>query len=241
MPAPAGVTNWLIQQYPKPRIDPQWLDECYAWIEGDLNLDPTTQLEEIIQHVESQLLQSDLRDSMLAGTGLPANVAEQINVVLNGPPVLVEIIALTEIGHSAFSLQQVRQNRLEHADLVDLGDDDQEDEGPIPKYPHSMLKMQLSDGTTTVEAIEYRRLPQLNLGETPLGFKVSLSKSETSRRSFVCMHKAACGFSKTKKRSHMPHMLYSFPFVVTCARSRCSLRTSPSAEVSHSLNLGALS
>ena len=74
----------------------------------------------IIEHVDSQLLQSNLSDSMLEGTGFPPNIAELDNYTLQGPPILVEIVAMTEIGHSAFSLQNIRQARIERADLAGL-------------------------------------------------------------------------------------------------------------------------
>ena len=117
---------------------------------------------------------------MLPGTGLPRNVAELNNTKLQGLPILVEIVSMTEIGHSAFSLQNVRQARIEKADLAGLAgeeDENQEDgeeAGPVPKYPRSMLRFQLSDGATVLEAIEYRKIPELELGVTPLGYKVRL-------------------------------------------------------------------
>lgn len=137
-------------------------------------------MDKIVHHLEAQLLQSDLSASMLPGTGLPADVSDFNNRTLHGPPILVEVISITEIGSSAFNLQNIRQARIEHADLAGLagGDDDQDEENGtnVPKYPRSMLRFQLSDGATTLQAIEYRRLPQLELGETPLGFKVTLSE-----------------------------------------------------------------
>lgn len=72
----------------------------------------------------------------------------------------------------------VRQNRMDRADLAGLAgevDADAEDEGPVPKYPRGMLRLELSDGFTTVEAVEYRSIPQLELGVTPLGYKVCCS------------------------------------------------------------------
>jgi RecQ-mediated genome instability protein 1 len=135
-------------------------------------LNPSTDLEKIIRNVEEQLLQSDLGDSMLRGTGLPPNVAELDNTRLQGPPILVEILSITEIGHSAFSLQNTRQARIDKEDLAGLATaEGGEDEGPIPKYPHSMLRFQLSDGTTVFDAMEYRTLPEIQLGVTPLGYK----------------------------------------------------------------------
>jgi RecQ-mediated genome instability protein 1 len=94
-------------------------------------------------------------------------------------PVLVEVVALTEIGYSAFSLLNTRQTRIDRADLAGLnatrgedGEREEEEEGPVPRYQRGMLRFDLSDGTTTVRAIEYKRLPGLVLGETPLGYKV---------------------------------------------------------------------
>lgn len=139
-------------------------------------------MDAILYNVETQLLQSNLSDSMLAGTGLPQDVAELSNGKIPGPPVLVEVVSMTEIGQSAFNLQNVRQARLERADLAGLaeqndegggeGGEEQEEAGRVPKYPRSMLKFELSDGATTLHAIEYRRIPDFELGTTPLGYKV---------------------------------------------------------------------
>lgn len=118
---------------------------------------------------------------MLPNTGFPANVSNMKHERIKGPPILVEIISMTEIGHSAFNLLNVRQTRIDRADLagMDRGDEEEEegyqdpdDEAPIPAYPRSMLKLFLSDGSVTIPAMEYARLPDLILGETPLGSKV---------------------------------------------------------------------
>jgi RecQ-mediated genome instability protein 1 len=143
-------------------------------IEAD-NLNPATDMDTIKENVESQLLSSDLTDSMVHGTGLPHDIASFRKSTLSGPPVLVQILALMEIGHSAFNLMNVHQTRKDKADLSGLvqGDnEDEADEGPIPNYPRSMLQFELSDGAITLKAIEYRKIPQLDLEKTPLGFKV---------------------------------------------------------------------
>ena len=138
-------------------------------------MNPATDMGQIREQVESQLLMSDLADSMVHGTGLPHDLAGLQKGSLSGPPVLVQVLALTEIGHSAFNLMNVRQTKLDRADLSGLTRDDNEDEadeGPIPNYPRSMLQFELSDGAITLKAIEYRKIPQLDLENTPLGFKV---------------------------------------------------------------------
>lgn len=116
---------------------------------------------------------------MINGTGLPPVV--QSDQRLTGSAVLVETAAITEIAHSAYQLDQIRAAREERMRLgqtdedgEDEGDLEVEGEGPMPKYPRGMLKFELSDGTTTLRAIEYRSIPEISLGKTPLGFKMLL-------------------------------------------------------------------
>ncbi|KAJ7285100.1 hypothetical protein C8J57DRAFT_1709377 [Mycena rebaudengoi] len=177
MAPPAQLSAWLDANYPCPRVDPEWLDACYAWITAEHHLDPATQLPEIIVHLEAQLLQSDLTDSMSHGTGIPLALLHAPSATLAGP-VLVEITALTEVASSALALDQVRATRAERlAAGAGAGDEENEadlevdGEGPVPNYPRGMLRFELSDGATTLPAIEYRRLPELTLGVTPLGYK----------------------------------------------------------------------
>lgn len=126
-------------------------------------------------------MQSSLADSTLPNTGLPQNIRTVKRARLTGLPCLVEIRAISDIGIGAFNLMNVRQNRMDRADLAGLvrqdEEDAEEDEGPVPKYPRGMLRLELSDGLTTVEAVEYRSIPQLELGITPLGYKVCIGQS----------------------------------------------------------------
>jgi len=106
------------------------------------NLNPATDMNKIIEQVEVQLLMSDLTDSMVHGTGLPHDVGGLQKGALSGPPIMVQIVALTEIGHSAFNLMNVRKTKIDRADLSGLaqGDGDNEDEadeGPVPNYPRA--------------------------------------------------------------------------------------------------------
>ncbi|KZS94274.1 DUF1767-domain-containing protein [Sistotremastrum niveocremeum HHB9708] len=175
MEVPLEVISWLRRKYPKPKVDPEWLSQCFEYVVTELN---PSSMDETNRHVQTQLLASDLRDSMLPGTGAPSNIAELDNAFLAGP-VLVQILAITDIGHSAFSLQTTRQTRIDKADLAGLaeaeGDSEEEDANSIPKYPRGMLRFELSDGSQTFPAIEYRRIKDLELGVTPLGYKVILS------------------------------------------------------------------
>ena len=69
-------------------------------------------------------------------------------------------------------------DRADPAGLVREDEEDvEEDEGPVPNYPRGMLRLELSGDFTTVKAVEYKSIPQLKLGVTPLGYKVRVSQS----------------------------------------------------------------
>lgn len=99
-------------------------------------------------------------------------------MTLEGLEIRVEIVSIMEIANSAFSLNQTRLAREERMKAGDVddgegeGDIEVEGEGPMPRYSRGMLKLQLTDGTTVLPAIEYRLLPNLSLENTPLGYKV---------------------------------------------------------------------
>jgi RecQ-mediated genome instability protein 1 len=119
-------------------------------------------------------------------TGLPANIGDLNTITgttLTGPPVLVEIIRMDDVSTSAFQLDQIWQAREEriragvgNEEGEEDGDIDLDGEGPMPQYPRGTLRFQLSDGQTVLEALEYRRINELNLA-TPSGFKVCQSST----------------------------------------------------------------
>ncbi|KAJ4477247.1 hypothetical protein J3R30DRAFT_3483716 [Lentinula aciculospora] len=184
---PEAITSWLKRHYPKPQIDPEWLQACYDWIISDKNMNPAADMQKIIEEVEVQLLESDLRDSMLHGTGIPNDITN-INAAhskLTGPPVLVQIEAITDVGVSAYSLNKTRiirqERRIAGEEQEGEADGEVEGEGPIPNYSRSMLRLELSDGATTLRATEYRPIPELTLGGTPLGYKLQIQNAEVRR------------------------------------------------------------
>lgn len=180
MPTPDNLKEWLRKTYPSPNVDPEWLDQCYDWVIETYH--PST-FDELTAYVDVQLLESDLADSMLPGTGISQRILRdsESNPVRVKGPVLVQIMSITDIGVSAWNLDKTRQIREERENSgaeqaepeaeVDL---DIEGEGPIPPYTRSMLRLEISDGCTTLRAMEYRKIADLVLGETPLGYKVYL-------------------------------------------------------------------
>ncbi|KAG6813948.1 hypothetical protein H0H92_005203 [Tricholoma furcatifolium] len=183
MPVPLRVVQWVDDRYKRPRVDPQWLNECYNWLTSTENTEqhnPDDGFEALVDAIKFQLLESNFCDSMLPGTGLPTHITDANTKVVLREEIMVEITALTEIGTSAFSLNQTRiarEERVQEGNIVDdegEGDIDIAGEGPMPKYPRGMLHFQLSDGVTTIPGIEYRSLPELSLENTPLGYKMIL-------------------------------------------------------------------
>jgi RecQ-mediated genome instability protein 1 len=92
---------------------------------------------------------------------------------------------MIEIGSSAFQLQTVAEQRkdiINGTTLIRRMDDemDEDDEeaikqGKMPVYPRGMLKFELGTGDgVVIDAIEYRRLPGIMLGETSLGAKLKV-------------------------------------------------------------------
>ncbi|KAG9123547.1 hypothetical protein FRC07_014776 [Ceratobasidium sp. 392] len=175
MAPPARILNWLKTTYPRPQINIEWLDACCEYITGDLGVDPND-FESLRSNVEEQFLQSNLADSVLPNTGFPAPDSHDVRI----KNILCEVVAITEIGHSAFNLKNVRQARIDKEDLAGLaGDLEDGEDYSVPKYPRSMLRMQISDGHKTMRAIEYRRIPEFELGVTPLGIKVHVALAKT--------------------------------------------------------------
>ncbi|KAL0065077.1 hypothetical protein AAF712_007913 [Marasmius tenuissimus] len=186
MPPPSEILQYIKANYPNPRVDPEWLQGCYDWVIDDKQLNPANQLDRIIEEVEAQLLSSDLRDSMIHGSGIPARIVnnDTQKSTLAGP-ILVQIESITDIGVSAYNLNKTRQLREERraagARVEGEADSEVEEEGPIPEYTRSMLRFEIGDGATTMRAMEYRKIPELKLGQTPLGYKLVISNAEVRR------------------------------------------------------------
>jgi len=210
----------LDAEFPKPRVDSvskilafktsliisfkEWLEQCCGWIVEEKELSLTGNFQEFFKIVHEQLLMSDLKDSMQHGTGIPE--VSRFTGNLTGPSVLVQIMAIKDMGVSAFQLEQIRAAREERM-LAGVGDEEGEEdgdvevegEGPLPKYPRGTLLLRLSDGVTEFEAMEYRPIPQLVLGVTKLGYKVI----STSLSSLYSTIKVPFSYSLTVLGSRM--------------------------------------
>lgn len=135
-----------------------------------------------------QYIHSDLAIS--AQPTLPANVSDLHKRILFPRPTLLQVLSVMDIGTSAVVLQNTLEQRKDvfEGKTRIRGMDEGEDEeqiipGKVPDYPRAMLKMDLGDGSTTVRAIEFKRIGAIKLGETGLGCKVSLGPPRTGERS----------------------------------------------------------
>jgi RecQ-mediated genome instability protein 1 len=183
MDVPPSIQEWVNKEFPKPKVDPNWLRACYDYLYQEMSDNSDVNL--ICRNISHQILHSRLEDSMIAGTGLPNDFSDRDNTVVKFGPrgILLELVSLTDVGVSAFNQLNTYQVRIDRADLAGIAlqreeadGRDPEEEGPIPKYQRSMLELELSDGVTTIKAIEHKRLPNIELGETPLGTKASLAR-----------------------------------------------------------------
>ncbi|KAJ3512491.1 hypothetical protein NMY22_g15317 [Coprinellus aureogranulatus] len=116
--------------------------------------------------------------------GLPRHFFVTCSQVLEGP-ILLEIVHIEEVGVSAFELETVRQERArikhqrrleEVRRIVAPQEGGMPQPRPVlPDYPRNRLKIHFTDGFSMLEAIECERLPEIVLGETAMGQKVSLA------------------------------------------------------------------
>ncbi|WVW85531.1 hypothetical protein I302_107569 [Kwoniella bestiolae CBS 10118] len=166
------IVAFLKRTYPNPEVDPGWVQECAKAL-----IDAGGEVS--IESMHAQFLYSDLSQSTLPSRSFP--VQDELHDIFLFPrPHILQIQHISEIGHSAFQIQHTMEQRsevLSGQNLIRRMDDEEEgenelDNGKVPPYPRSMLKLELSDGRRVVKAMEYRRIGGLVLGQTSLGCKV---------------------------------------------------------------------
>ena len=158
-----------------------WLLKTCEEIKEILGLSPDEHFEEYGDEIERRILHSKFSDIMQGGTGLHHRIGSStIHTTIEGPIVL-ELLHITDVGISAFSLERVRQDRdqMLYLELLALARAGQiiTEEGllgvkhALPEYPRGVLKLILTDGHTEIQAVEYKRLP-FKLGKSKIGLKV---------------------------------------------------------------------
>ena len=181
MPTPAAVSRWVSSVYPTLALNQQWLAECCDYVqESFANISPP----QLIKKVEEQILLASLSEICDSGALPTENLSETLHCVIGDKKILVQVVGMTEVGHSAQALKDTHEQRKEEARITAKGgqaertrvvgnlEGEEEVNGKTIKFPRAMLSLQLSDGFTTLKAIECKRIPGLSLEETPLGCKV---------------------------------------------------------------------
>ncbi|CAH7677659.1 hypothetical protein BY996DRAFT_2881642 [Phakopsora pachyrhizi] len=200
---PRALTNWFKGVYPNLTFDKDWLRQCYRYLREHFELSGP----QLIKKVENQLLLSDLSASTSEPVSdllpLPSLITIDREfgdfpkeLSLSDRGVLVQIQSMTEIGQSAISLENVHKKLMDATqgrdrvidldDEINRNDQDSQEQSQEVKFPRSMLRFELSDGHRTVQAVEYKRIKDLELGVTPLGCKLLL-RSVVVRRGILLL------------------------------------------------------
>ncbi|ORX38447.1 hypothetical protein BD324DRAFT_620897 [Kockovaella imperatae] len=176
-----SLVNALRRRYAAPRVDPEWVRQCAQALIEDGQ-------QATLEAVHDQFLWSNLAHSTLPSNATPADPSSSQSALLFVEPTLLQIESITEIGSSAFQLQNtvnmrrvVIEGRTRIRRIDDPADGEEVDDANMPVYPRGMLRFELSDGRSKVRAIEYKRLNGLKLGETPLGCKLLVHRVRSVR------------------------------------------------------------
>ncbi|KRZ77964.1 RecQ-mediated genome instability protein 1 [Trichinella papuae] len=151
---------------------PEWISECLDYLSDELGNDCPSD-DEVVDLVYKQWLFSDLREFSLQI--FPHNSA---NTVLNGN-YCVQINSLLDVSRSFYSQYQSFTGKLELDDSDNDDDNANELKNSNEKTDNDnkncrMIVLELTDGITTLRAMEYHPIPQLELTLMP-GCKVRLT------------------------------------------------------------------
>ncbi|KAF8834507.1 hypothetical protein BDN67DRAFT_985270 [Paxillus ammoniavirescens] len=179
---PPTVYHWMDHKYPQTNHRPSKLAYYVAvtmqaiphppqeWLS---DISPSTNLHKSIEHVELQLLQSNLGDSAAPGSGTTrAGPAGQGSTEtrsgttpskqMTGPAPLIEIRSITD------------KHNLPSRDAITTATSDNRS-----RNPRDVLVFELSNGCTTFSDIESRSLAKLELDIMSLGYKFTRKLSDT--------------------------------------------------------------
>ncbi|KAF8068640.1 hypothetical protein FPV67DRAFT_1414468 [Lyophyllum atratum] len=158
MVVPPRVIQCVEEHFKRPRVDPEWLHDCYHWLTTEGEKDVHKDFEGLIAAVVHQVLASDFSDSMQAGTGFPTDVAH-VTTKTTVDSILVEVTAVVNLNDTR------KSERLENGNAG---------KGGGPSSQRGVLQLYLSDGAITLLALARRPLPELSLENTRSGYKVVL-------------------------------------------------------------------
>ncbi|XP_052013265.1 recQ-mediated genome instability protein 1 [Apodemus sylvaticus] len=154
------VETWLLATW-HVKVPLLWLEACVNWIQEENNNANLSQAQ-INKQVLEQWLLTDLRD--LEHPLLPDDILEVPKGELNGFYAL-QINSLVDVSQPAYSQIQKLRGKNTTNDLVSA--ETQSTPKPWEVKPSRMLMLQLTDGVTQIQGMEYQSIPALHSGLPP--------------------------------------------------------------------------
>ncbi|XP_078494524.1 recQ-mediated genome instability protein 1 [Ciona intestinalis] len=174
----SNVSSWL-KNNKTVQVPQDWLAACINWLNSE-NQGEALTTQQIQNQVYGQWLDTDLSD--LEQPTLPDEILLE-KYMLRGKYCL-QINSLLDISQSAHSQLLKLQNKENSNTTVSA--ETQATQKPWEKKASRMLMLQLTDGVTNIQAIEYQTIPTLN--ETlPPGIKVLIKGPVLCREGVIML------------------------------------------------------
>lgn len=167
------VETWLLATW-HVKVPLMWLEACVSWIQEENNNVNLSQAQ-INKQVFEQWLLTDLRD--LEHPLLPASILEVPKGELNGFYAL-QINSLVDVSQPAYS--QIQKLRGKNTTNDQVTAETQVTQKPWEAKPSRMLMLQLTDGITQIQGMEYQSIPALHSNLSP-GTKILIYGSISFR------------------------------------------------------------
>lgn len=171
----ASVTRFLKSKHIE--VSEEWISACIQFLQSESN---ENNLNKICGAVYEQWLHADITE--LASSCLPFGLSKKKTASISGKFAL-QVNSIRDIGRPAYNqLQQIQKKDIEN---TKVSDDKGHTSAWEPK-PTRMLLMQMTDGTSMVQGMEYRSIPLLTLNIKP-GSKVLISGTITVRSGMLLL------------------------------------------------------
>lgn len=154
------VETWLLATW-HVKVPPEWLEACVNWVQEESKNANLSQAQ-VNKQVLEQWLLTDLRD--LEHPLLPDDILEIPKGELNGFYAL-QINSLVDVSQPAYSQIQKLRGKTTTNDQVSA--ETQITLKPWEARPSRMLMLQLTDGVTQIQGMEYQSIPTLHTGLPP--------------------------------------------------------------------------
>ncbi|TEB22833.1 hypothetical protein FA13DRAFT_1798541 [Coprinellus micaceus] len=163
----AKVIRHFQSIYTCPMVSWEWTSKRIEDIMEETNM-PYFDYDHIVPRIHEEILNVSLKDIATPETGLTPFINSPTAYGTIEGPLVLEIVHITEIG------LRRRISAIRPATRERKSQPIQQSVQALPDYTRERLKLVLSDGFIELEAIECGRLPDIVLGETPMGTKIRL-------------------------------------------------------------------